>query len=105
MTKSIPVVILIVSAALTGQPVPAAVETRQQPRAVTDELLAADVAASAASAKTTVVPGLTAMFAPDVIMQAPAVGFARGVAAAALALKANPDNLTGKVDWTPVRAG
>ncbi len=105
MTKSIPLVILMLSAALTGQPVPAAVETRQQPRAVADELLAADVAASAASAKTTVVPGLTAMFAPDVIMQSPAVGFARGVAAAVEALKANPDNLTGTVDWTPVRAG
>jgi ketosteroid isomerase-like protein len=76
-----------------------------QPKTVADELLAADAAASAASAKTTVIPGLTAMFAQDVIMQAPVVGFARGVAAATEALKANPDNLTGKVDWTPVRAG
>ena len=75
------------------------------PRAVADELLAADVAASAASAKTTAIPGLTAMFAQDVIMQAPAVGFARGIAAATEALKANPDNEAGKVEWTPVRSG
>jgi ketosteroid isomerase-like protein len=75
------------------------------PRTVADELLAADVAASAASAKTTVIPGLTAMFAPDVIMPAPGVGFARGIAAATEALKANPDNAAGKVEWTPVRAG
>jgi len=95
MTKFIPLVFLIVSA----------LQTQQPPRTVADELLAADVAASAASAKTTVIPGLTAMFAADVIMQSGAVGFARGVAAAADALKDNPDNLTGKVDWTPVRAG
>lgn len=75
------------------------------PRAVADELLAADVAASAASAKTTAIPGLTAMFATDVIMQAPGVGFARGIDAATEALKANPDNAAGKVEWTPVRAG
>lgn len=75
------------------------------PRSVADELIAADIAASAASAKTTVIPGLTAMFAQDVIMQAPGVGFARGIAAATDALKANPDNAAGKLDWTPIRAG
>ena len=77
----------------------------QSPRAVADELLAADKAASAASARTTVVPGLTAMFADDVIMQAPTVGFARGIAAATEALKANADNTAGTLDWAPVRAG
>lgn len=75
------------------------------PRATADELMAADVAASAASAKTTVIPGLTAMFAQDVIMQAPGVGFARGIAAATEALKANADNAAGRLDWTPVRVG
>src|SRR5690349_930251 len=88
---------LILAAAVAAQTAP--------PRAAADELLAADVAASAASAKTTVIPGLTSMFAQDVIMQAPAVGFARGIAAATEALKANPDNAAGKVEWTPVRAG
>lgn len=75
------------------------------PRGVADELLAADRAASAASAKTTVIPGLTAMFAPDVVMQAPVVGFARGVAAATESLRGNPDNPAGRIEWTPVRAG
>lgn len=89
--------LLILTAAITAQAGP--------PRAPADELLAADRSASASSAKTTVIPGLTAMFAEDVIMQAPGVGFARGIAAATEALKANPDNVTGKVDWTPVRAG
>ena len=84
---------------------PAAEAPTQQPRAVADELLAADVAASSASARTTVIPGLTAMFAADVMMQAPGVGFARGIPAATEALTANPDNATAKVDWTPVRAG
>jgi hypothetical protein len=95
MPRSIPLLILM--AAITAQ--------TAQPRVVADELLAADVAASAASAKTTVIPGLTGMFAQDVIMQAPGVGFARGIEAATEALKANPDNATGKVEWTPVRAG
>jgi hypothetical protein len=45
------------------------------------------------------------MFAADVMMQAPGVGFARGIEAATEALKANPDNTAGKVEWTPVRAG
>jgi ketosteroid isomerase-like protein len=105
MTKCIPLLFVILSAAITGHRPPDGGNTQQQPRTVADELLAADVAASAASAKTTVIPGLTAMFAADVIMQSAKVGFARGVAAAADALKDNPDNLTGKVDWTPVRAG
>jgi ketosteroid isomerase-like protein len=89
--------LLILTAAIAAQAAP--------PRAVADELLAADASASAASAKTTAIPGLTAMFTPDVIMPAPGVGFARGIEAAAEALTANPDNVTGTVEWTPVRAG
>lgn len=92
-----PIVPLLVMAAVALQP--------STPRSIADELLAADAAASAASAKTTVIPGLTAMFAPDVIMPAPGIGFARGIAAATDALKANPDNAAGKVEWTPIRAG
>ncbi len=91
---------LLVSLLLT-----AAMTAQSGPRAAADELLAADRAASAASAKTTVIAALTAMFAQDVIMQAPRVGFARGVAAAAEALKANADNATGRLDWEPVRSG
>lgn len=77
----------------------------QSPQDVADGLLAADRAAAAASAQITVIPGLTAMFASDVMMQAPVVGFARGVPAATESLRGNPDNLTGRVGWTPVRVG
>lgn len=77
----------------------------QNPQGVAEELMAADRAAAAASARTTVIPGLTAMFASDVAMQAPVVGFARGVPAATESLRGNPDNLTGRLEWTPVRAG
>lgn len=77
----------------------------QPPQSVADELLAADRAASVAGAKTTVIPALTAMFAPDVAMQAPVVGFARGVAAATEALRGNPDNIDGRIEWMPVRSG
>jgi len=75
------------------------------PQQAVDELLAADRAFSATSAVTTVVPGLTPMFSADVIMPGPGGTFARGVAAVVDALKANPDNLTGRVDWTPIRGG
>jgi hypothetical protein len=50
--------------------VPALV-TAQNPQQVADDLLAADRAFSAASAKTDLVAGLTAMFASDVAMMAP----------------------------------
>lgn len=75
------------------------------PQAAVDELLAVDRAFSAASAQTTVVPGLTPMFAPDVIMPTPAGTFARGRDAVVATLTANPDNATGRVDWTPIRGG
>lgn len=96
---------LILAASLAAKSALSPVEGSQTPRSVADELLAADTAASAASAKTTVIPGLTAMFATDVIMQAPGVGFARGVGAATEALRANADNAAGRLDWAPVRAG
>ena len=75
------------------------------PQDVVNELLAADRAASEASARTTVVPGLTAIFTEDVVMPAPDVGFAKGLAAVTEALGANTDNATAMVDWTPIRGG
>jgi hypothetical protein len=75
------------------------------PQDVVNELLAADRAASEASARTTVVPGLTAIFAQDVVMPSPGIGFAEGLAAATEALRANAANATASVDWTPVRGG
>lgn len=74
------------------------------PQDTVEQLLAADRAFGAAGAKTTLVPALTAMFAPDVIMPAPG-GLMRGRAAATDALKANPANASARITWTPLRGG
>lgn len=77
------------------------------PQSAFDELLAADRAFAAAAARTTVIPGLTAMFADDVVMPAPLPkpGFARGKAQATDALSANPANATSRIEWMPVGGG
>jgi ketosteroid isomerase-like protein len=75
------------------------------PQAAVDELLAADRAFSAASAKTDLVAGLSAMFADDVVMPVPGGQFAEGKAAASAALAANADNAKSRIEWTPVRGG
>ncbi len=75
------------------------------PQQAVDELLAADRAFSAASAKTDLVAGLTAMFADDVVIPMPPGQFVNGRAAVIEALKGNADNATSRTDWTPVRGG
>ena len=72
-----------------------------------DQLLAADRAYSAASAKTDLISGLTAMFSPNVIMPVPgpAAKFAEGVGAVTEVLRANPANAQSKAEWTPIRGG
>lgn len=72
------------------------------PQQVADELLAADRAYSAASAKTDLITGISAMFASDVTMPAPG-GHAFGSQRAIDALKANPANAGAKAVWTPTR--
>src|SRR5258705_8577090 len=75
------------------------------PQQAVDELLAADRAFSAASAKTDLVAGLSAMFADDVVIPMPPGQFVNGRAAVVEALKGNADNATSRTDWTPVRGG
>jgi ketosteroid isomerase-like protein len=75
------------------------------PQSAVDELLAADRAFSAASAKTDLVSGLTAMFADDVVIPMPPGQFVDGKTAVAAALRTNADNLTARTEWTPVRGG
>jgi len=75
------------------------------PSKVVDELLAADRAFSAASAKTDLVTGLTAMFADDVVIPMPPGQFVEGRKAVVDALRTNADNLTAKTDWTPAGGG
>jgi hypothetical protein len=74
---------------------------QSSPKAAADELLAADRAFAAASAKTDLVAGLGAMFAPDVVLTY-AGGIAYGSAKAIDALKANPNN-AGRIEWIPAR--
>jgi len=75
------------------------------PQQVVDELVAADRAFSVASAKTTVVKGLAPMFATDIVMPVPGGKFAKGLDEVTAALNANADNVTGRVDWAPIRGG
>jgi ketosteroid isomerase-like protein len=75
------------------------------PQSAVDGLLAADRTFAAASAKTDLVSGLTAMFADDVVIPMPPGQFVDGKAAVAAALRANADNLTSRTDWTPMRGG
>ena len=90
--------IIIVFAVLQG------VDT---PQKAVDELLATDLLFAQKSTTTTAIPAVTAMFADDVVIptSVPAPGFVRGKAQAAEALKANPDNLQGRLQWAPIRGG
>ena len=72
------------------------------PQAAVDELLAADRAFAAASAKTNLIEGLSAMFSADVVMTGPA-GLAYGKTKAVEALRINPLNTGARIEWVPVR--
>jgi hypothetical protein len=85
--------------------VPALVTAQTQtPQQISDELLAADRAFSAASAKTDLINGLSAMFAADVAMPTP-TGVVYGSQKAIDALRANPANAGAKAEWVPARVG
>ena len=75
------------------------------PQQAVDDLLAADRAFSLESAKTTVANGLAPMFAADVIMPMPGGKFAKGLDEVTTALNANADNVSGRVEWSPIRGG
>jgi ketosteroid isomerase-like protein len=77
--------------------------TAQTPEQIADELLAADRAFSI-GAKTDLITGISAMFAPDVAMPTPA-GFVYGAEKAVDALRANPANIAATAEWVPARVG
>jgi ketosteroid isomerase-like protein len=97
-----PAVVLVV-AAVAWQV--SAVAREATPQQAVEELLAADRGFAKAADGKDVVAALSAMFAPDVVMPAPRGQFARGAAAATEALRGNPDNLTSRVTWAPIRGG
>lgn len=98
-----------VAAAATALIVASCASTARAPRnPVPDpanELLSADRAFSAASARVDVISGLSAMFDADVIMPIPGNAFAEGKANAVAALRTNPDDARSRLEWTPIRAG
>lgn len=78
---------------------------RDTPQALANQLLETDRAYAAASAKTDVISGLSAMFRDDVIMGVPGLTFAEGREAAIAALRGNATNATSSAEWAPIRAG
>ncbi len=74
------------------------------PARAADELLAADRAFSARAARVPLVDGLTAMFAPDVIVPGPPARLYRGIDEVTMLLRASPD-ADARASWTPIRAG
>lgn len=87
----------------------AAMACAEAPRPTPDvaftELLEADRAFSAASAKTDLIRGLTAMFAANVAMPVPGGRFASGVEEARAALRAGPDSVGSTIEWSPIGGG
>lgn len=78
---------------------------QNSPHAAVEALLAADSAFSAASARTDLITGISAMFADSVIVPVPGGTFTNTKDAAIAALRANPANATSRATWTPVRGG
>jgi hypothetical protein len=83
----------------------AAAAQPRTPSAAVDDLLAADRAFAAASARTTLIAGLTAMMAADVIMPVPGRAFADGVDAVRAELARDTLNAASRAEWAPVRGG
>ena len=75
------------------------------PQAMVDSLLAADRAFAADARQRTPAEAITAMLAEVAIAPQPNGTFARGRSAVQAALAANPDNMSGRLDWFPARGG
>lgn len=75
------------------------------PEEVVNALLDADRSFSKISSQRDLVEGLTAMFAPDVVMPVPGGRFARGIDDVKQALRSNSDNAGARAEWTPIRGG
>ena len=83
----------------------AAPAAAKSPQASVDELLAADHAFSAESAKLDPVAGITAMIDDEAAMPLAGKGILVGKSAIADAFKASPAFKEGHVTWAPVRGG
>lgn len=82
-----------------------AMSAQSTPQQLTDELLQADRAYSAASMRTDFVSGISAMFTTNVIMPLPTGTFSYTSADAVKNLRATPGSAGARAEWTPIRAG
>ena len=98
---SIAAAMLLIAACARSAQIGSAAAT---PQSAVDELLAADRAFSAASARTDAITALAAMFAPDVAMPVPG-RWVEGAPAVIEALRGNPANAQSRIEWTAVRGG
>ena len=99
MRTFVPLLLFAALASGSRQPRPST------PGDLVTELIEADRAFSTAAASLSAAEALGRMFADDVIMPAPPNRFVEGRDKAIQALGANPDNLTARAEWTPIRGG
>ena len=92
-------------AACTSTPPSTPSPDKDSPQAAMDAVFATDRAYSAASAKTDLVSGISAMFAADVAMAIPGGKFSASADEAISALRAVPDNPRSRAEWVPVGGG
>ncbi len=98
--------LLALLAACAGSPSPGGLPTSSlSPTAAVDQLLSADRAFAARSARTDLVSGLSAMFADGVIMPVPPGVWVEGISKVTETLRSNADNAGARADWAPVRGG
>ena len=83
----------------------ATLQTPHTPASVVEELLDADRSFSKAGEQKDSIAALSAMFAEDVTAGVPGGTFASTKAQLVEALRSNPDNVTSRVSWTPIRGG
>lgn len=105
MARTSALLSLIAFASCTSAPPAPPPRTDMSPRGAVAELMAADESFARASAKTDLIGGLSAMFAPDVAMPMPGGKFSSSASEAVAALRANPDNARSRIEWVPGRAG
>jgi hypothetical protein len=102
--KKVVLTFCICIAALTGcvtrvyAPVPTA-------QSAVERLIAVDRAFSFASARTDLVSGISAMFAPDVATPVPGARFSATAAEAVSAMRAVAGNAESRAEWIPTQAG
>ena len=75
------------------------------PQSAFNRLIETDRAFSAAAPGKPPLEAVSAMFADDVIVPGPSGAFLQGKDKALEVMKANPDNLTGKFEWSPIGGG